>query len=133
MLSQLVAVHLLERADEVRRLRRAQILLQRDALAGGMRRRLPDWSWTLPVGGLSMWARLPHGNASEFAQAALRHGVSLLPGPAVSPDGGHAQHLRLVYVHEPPVIAEAVKRLAQAWDAYAPMALPQGRELGVIV
>ena len=59
MLSQLVAVHLLERADEVRRLRRAQILLQRDALAGGMRRRLPDWSWTLPMGGLSMWAGSP--------------------------------------------------------------------------
>jgi DNA-binding transcriptional MocR family regulator len=133
MLSQLVAVHLLERADEVRRLRRAQIVEQRDALAGELARRLPEWCWTLPAGGLSMWVRLPHGDASEFAQVAQRHGVSLLPGPSVSPDGGHSQHLRLVYVHEPPVIVEAVQRLAQAWDAYAPMSLPQGRELGVIV
>jgi DNA-binding transcriptional MocR family regulator len=133
MLSQLVAVHLLERADEVRRLRRAQITEQRDALARELSRRLPEWSWMLPAGGLSMWVRLPHGDASEFAQVALRHGVSLLAGPSVSPDGGHPQHLRLVYVHEPPVIAEAVERLAQAWDAYAPLALPQGRELGVIV
>jgi DNA-binding transcriptional MocR family regulator len=133
MLSELVAVHLLERADEVRRLRRAQVVRQRDALASALRRRLPEWSWTLPGGGLSMWVRLPHGDASEFAQVARRRGVSLLPGPSVSPDGGHAQHLRLVYVHEPQVIAEAVERLAQAWDAYAPMALPQGREPGVIV
>ncbi|HET9316024.1 MAG TPA: aminotransferase class I/II-fold pyridoxal phosphate-dependent enzyme, partial [Vicinamibacteria bacterium] len=130
---QVVATHLLDRADEVRRLRRAQIVKQRDALAGELARRLPEWSWALPAGGLSMWARLPHGDASEFAQVALRHGVSLLPGPSVSPDGGHPQHLRLVYVHEPAVISEAVKRLAQAWDAYAPMALPQGREIGVIV
>jgi DNA-binding transcriptional MocR family regulator len=112
---------------------RAPVVRQRDALASELERRLPAWSWTLPAGGLSMWARLPHGDASEFAQVALRHGVSLLPGPSVSPDGGHPQHLRLVYVHEPAVIAEAVKRLARAWDAYAPMALPQGREIGVIV
>jgi DNA-binding transcriptional MocR family regulator len=133
MLSQLAAVHLLERADEVRRRRSAQIVRQRDAMAAELERRLPDWTWTLPPGGLSMWARLPHGDATEFAQVALRHGVSLLAGPSVSPEGGHAQHLRLVYVHEPQVIAESVKRLAQAWDAYAPMALPQGREIGVIV
>jgi hypothetical protein len=80
-----------------------------------------------------MWARLPHGEASEFAQVALRHGVSLLSGSTLSADGGHPQHLRLVYVHEPGVINEAVARLARAWTAYAPMALPAGREVGVIV
>ena len=133
MLSQVVAVQLLERADEVRRRRRAQIAGQRDALAAGLRRHLPEWSWTLPEGGLSIWARLPHGDASQFAQVALRHGVALLAGPAVSADGGHPQHLRLVYVHDPGVIAQAVARLAGAWQAYAPTALSAGRELGVIV
>jgi len=133
MLSQVVAVRLLERADEVRRLRRAQITGHRDALAAALRERLPEWSWTLPPGGLSMWARLPHGDASEFAQVALRHGVSLLSGSTLSADGGHPQHLRLVYVHEPAVIAEAVSRLATAWQAYAPMTIPAGREVGVIV
>jgi len=38
-----------------------------------------------------------------------------------------------VYVHEPAVIAEAVSRLATAWQAYAPMTIPAGREVGVIV
>jgi DNA-binding transcriptional MocR family regulator len=133
MLSQLVAVHLLSRADEVRRLRREQITRQRDAFASGLRRLLPDWTWTLPEGGLSMWVRLPHGDASEFAQVAQRHGVSLLPGPAVSPGGGNPQHLRLVHVHEPDVITEACERLARAWSAYAPLALPEGRAIGVMV
>lgn len=133
MLSQVIAVRLLQRADEVRRLRRVQITTQRDALAAALEQHLPDWSWTLPEGGLSMWARLPHGEASEFAQVALRHGVSLLSGSTLSADGGHPQHLRLVYVHEPGVINEAVARLARAWTAYAPMALPAGREVGVIV
>lgn len=133
MLSQVVAVRLLERADEVRRRRRVQLTTQRDALATALERDLPDWSWTLPEGGLSMWVRLPHGDASELAQVALRHGVSLLSGSTLSADGGHPQHLRLVYVHEPGVIAEAVARLARAWQAYAPMAIPAGREMGVIV
>jgi DNA-binding transcriptional MocR family regulator len=133
MLSQVMAVHLLDHADEVRRARRAQVATQRDALALELRQRLPDWSWMLPEGGLSVWVRLPRGDASEFAQVALRHGVSLLAGPAISADGGHAQHLRLVYVHEPAVIAQAVDRLARAWQAYAPVATSAGRELGVIV
>jgi hypothetical protein len=30
-------------------------------------------------------------------------------------------------------VAEAVARLARAWQAYAPMAMPAGREVGVIV
>jgi DNA-binding transcriptional MocR family regulator len=134
MLSQVVAVRLLERADEVRSLRRAQVTRQRDAMAAALEEHLPDWSWTLPEGGLSMWARLPHGDASEFAQVALRHGVSLLPGSSISADGGHARHLRLVYVHEPDVIAEAVARLARSWTAYAAMAAPAAsHEVGVIV
>jgi DNA-binding transcriptional MocR family regulator len=117
----------------VRRLRRAQITRHRDTLAAALRERLPEWSWTLPEGGLSMWVRLPHGDASEFAQVALRHGVSLLSGSTLSADGGHPQHLRLVYVHEPDVLGEAVSRLARAWETYAPMAIPAGREVGVIV
>src|SRR5204863_9300296 len=86
MLSQVVAVRLLERADEVRRLRRVQVAQQRDALAAALAKHLPDWAWTRPEGGLSIWARLPHGDASEFAQVALRHGVSLLPGAALPAD-----------------------------------------------
>ncbi len=133
MLSQLVAARLLDHADEARRLRRAQLIRQRDTLAAGLARRLPDWSCTLPEGGLSMWARIPHGDASELAQVALRQGLSLLAGPAISPDAGHQAYLRLVFVHEPHVLEEAVERLARSWAAYAPLARPEARALSVIV
>jgi hypothetical protein len=36
-------------------------------------------------------------------------------------------------VHEPDVITEACERLARAWSAYAPLALPEGRAIGVMV
>jgi hypothetical protein len=36
-------------------------------------------------------------------------------------------------LHLVSLIAQAVDRLAQAWQAYAPAALPAARELGVIV
>jgi DNA-binding transcriptional MocR family regulator len=131
--SQLLAARLLDRADDAQRLRRAQLVEQRDALAAALAQRLPGWSFTVPDGGLSMWVRVPRGHASELAQLALRHGVSLLAGPAISADGGNAAFLRLVYVHPPGVIAEAVARLARAWDAYAPLALPEDRALGIVV
>ena len=35
-----------------------------------------------PAGGLSFWARLPAGTATEFAQVALLHGVTVVAGPA---------------------------------------------------
>ena len=101
MLSQVVAVHLLERADEVRRLRSAQIARQRDALAAELERRLPAWSWVLPAGGLSMWVRLPHGDASEFAQVAQPARRVAAARPFGVAGRRPPQHLRLVYVHEP--------------------------------
>lgn len=41
-------------------------------------------------------------------------------GPALSPTGGFADHLRLPFVAEPDALGEAVRRLAAAWRAYSP-------------
>ncbi len=61
------------------------------------RAHLPDWTFTLPPGGLSLWCTLPRGNAEEFAELAGRHGVVVVPGPALSVDEGNRRSLRLVY------------------------------------
>jgi hypothetical protein len=37
----------------------------------------------------------------------------------LSAEGRHGDRLRLPFVHEPGVIAEAVRRLAVAWEIYA--------------
>lgn len=120
VVSQLAAAYLLDRSVEIQKRRRQQVLERRDVLMRVLRERLPSWTWQRPKGGLSLWARIPHGDTRTFAQQALRQGVALLPGPTTSPDDGHTEHLRLVFVHEPPMIREGVDRLARAWKAYAP-------------
>jgi aspartate/methionine/tyrosine aminotransferase len=68
--------------------------------------------------------RIPTGDARGFAQVAQRFGVTVVPGPVLSPDGGHTDRLRLPFVHPPETIAEAVRRLAAAWAAYAGAGVP---------
>jgi DNA-binding transcriptional MocR family regulator len=133
VLSQAVAVRLLERADEVAKLRRKQALERLDALARGLARHLPDWEWKRPAGGLALWVRLPRGRASEFAQVAARHGVAVLPGSVCSPTNGFADHLRLAFVPEPEEIREGVERLAKAWTKYGVARETSRARVGVIV
>jgi DNA-binding transcriptional MocR family regulator len=133
LLSQLAAVKLLARADKVKQIRRRQVRERFERLTGLLSRHLRDWTWLPPAGGLSLWVRLPEGAASEFAQVALRHGVSVVPGPLASPDGGFDDHLRLPYVLGPEQMEEGVRRLARAWEVYAPSPRRARASLGVLV
>jgi DNA-binding transcriptional MocR family regulator len=73
------------------------------------------------------------GAAGEFAQVALRHGVSVVPGPLASPDGSFADHLRLPFVLGPEEMEEGIRRLARAWKAYSPTSRRARASLGVLV
>lgn len=119
VLPQAIAARLLPRLEAISEQRsrehgahvaRAVELLGRD---------LPGWTWQPPAGGLALWVRLPDGDGDEFCQVALRHGVEVVPGSTMSPDGSFADHLRLAVV-EPPLLDEGIARLARAWAAYAP-------------
>jgi len=89
-----------------------------DALAGAMTTHLPDWAWPAPEGGLTIWARLPHReqrDSGAFAQAALRHGVAMVPGRLLSASGGRirsGEYLRLAFTQSPEVLTTAVTALA---------------------
>ena len=131
--SQAVAARLLPRADEIREARRRQMSERLAVMEKELARLLPDWTWKRPGGGLSLWVRLPRGNAAEFARVALRHGVSVLPGSICSPTNGFPEFLRLPYVLEPAKIREGVKLLAQAWGAYAPARQKAPAKLEVLV
>ena len=133
VLSQAVAVRLLENADAFAKLRRRQVEERLDAMARGLARRLPEWTWKKPAGGLTLWVRLPRGNAAEFAQVAARHGVAVLPGSVCSPSNGFPDHLRLAFVPEPAEIREGVDRLARAWEKYAVARDTARARVGVIV
>ncbi|MEQ8348570.1 MAG: PLP-dependent aminotransferase family protein [Sneathiellaceae bacterium] len=118
-LVQVLAVDLLAHAGEVRQLRRDEIARSLDVLCEAMTRLLPDWSWQRPAGGLSFWARLPAGTATEFAQVALLHGVTVVAGSALTSDGSGDDFVRLQFVQDSETIALGVRRLAQAWESYA--------------
>jgi len=131
LLSQALATRLLARRDEVARMRRRESRRRFEALTALLRERLPEWSWTEPMGGLTLWVRLPTPNAEELARVAPRHGVSIVPGPVHSVSHGFADRLRLPYVMDEGPLAEGIARLARAWQECRH---PKGeRRLDVIV
>ncbi|TYB63903.1 PLP-dependent aminotransferase family protein [Nonomuraea sp. PA05] len=79
---------------------------------------LPEWTWTRPAGGLSVWARLPGADTDRFAAVAREHGVAVAPGSLFSPDGRHRDRLRLSFALPPDLLDQAIADLAQAWRAY---------------
>jgi DNA-binding transcriptional MocR family regulator len=129
---QVVATHLLHDREEVRRERRRMITPRFHLLEELLSELLPSWSWTRPKGGLLLWVRLPSGSARELAVEARRLGVAILPGPTTSPDLSFDNYVRLTVSRPPDVLAEGIRRLAAAWDDYAPRAEGRG-ELEVIV
>ena len=131
--SQFMALYLLEEFDDIRTSRRALIRERKGELERLLADRLPEWTWAQPAGGLSLWVRLPAGNATAFAQVANRNGVTVVPGPMTSVDGNFADHLRLPYVLEPEQMQEGVDLLASAWAEYAPHATSGTRAVRVVV
>jgi DNA-binding transcriptional MocR family regulator len=128
LLTQHIAVRIVEEIDQARRLRRQQLKPRRDLLVALLRKRLPDWTFEVPTGGLFLWVKLPRGDAREFAQVALRHGVIILPGPQTSAVGRFENHLRIPFLAEPATLRTGVTRLAQAWKDYQSSGQPAGVE-----
>jgi DNA-binding transcriptional MocR family regulator len=118
LLTQAIAVRLFGAIDQLRLLRCRQLRLRRDLMAGLLRESLPDWKFRMPAGGLFLWVKLPAGDSREFAQVALRHGILILPGPAMSAAEQHAPHIRLPFLAEDKVLRAGVHRLSVAWRDY---------------
>ncbi|HEY3505841.1 MAG TPA: PLP-dependent aminotransferase family protein [Actinocatenispora sp.] len=114
VLDQLVTLHLLAAADTVLPARRAALRAQRDALAGALAVHLPDWRFTLPPGGISLWVELDAPVASALARAAEVYGVRLAPGPRFGAEGTFERFVRLPYARSADDLAEAVRRIAAA-------------------
>ena len=133
VLSQHLAARVLPSIEEATEERRRHLIEGYDALSGALSEHLPEWTWDRPRGGCTLWVRLPSGDARAFGQVAQRCGVNVVPGQVLSAEGGHGDRLRIPFVHEPPVIAEAVRRMATAWDLYAGRGSRMEREESLIV
>ena len=116
--SQAIVVGLLDRLGEIAAHRRAQLEAGADQLMAGLAERLPDWTFRPPEGGLSLWVGLPRGTGDGFAQAALAHGVGVLPGSAACVDESHLDHIRLSFTLAPDRLALGIDRLVAAWATY---------------
>jgi len=114
VLDQLVALRLLARADEILTARRHQLTEQRDALATALRQHLPEWSTTVPVGGVCLWVELDGPVSTALAQAALPYGVRLAPGPRFGMDGTLERYLRLPFTLPSAQLHEAVRLIVAA-------------------
>jgi DNA-binding transcriptional MocR family regulator len=115
VLDQLVAVELLTRADAIVPARRVQLRQQRDVLAAAVRRELPALRFTLPAGGVTLWAELDAPVSSALARSAETFGVRLAPGPKFGMDGTLERFVRLPFTLPGDVLVEAVARIAAAY------------------
>lgn len=125
VVTQLAAARLLPVAAEVQARRRAELAPRLDLLRDLLRAYLPDWRWQDPVGGMTLWVRVPEGDTADFAAVALQHGVAIVPGRHFCADGRGDDHLRLTFALEPRALEVGVERLARAWHAYQGASRPE--------
>ncbi|HEX9519181.1 MAG TPA: pyridoxal phosphate-dependent aminotransferase, partial [Streptosporangiaceae bacterium] len=121
---QLAAADLLPRLQPLAKRWAVEREARHDHLRAELARHLPGWDVPPVRGGQTLWVRMPRGDGTSFAQAALRHQVAVLPGNGLDASGHSAEYLRLHFLASPDELTEAVRRLAAAWRAYCPPAFP---------
>ncbi|MEV8507737.1 PLP-dependent aminotransferase family protein [Actinoplanes sp. NPDC051475] len=112
VLEQLVAVHLLQDAPAIVAARRAQLAFRRDALIEALHEHLPEWRFTVPRGGVTLWAELDGPISSALSRAAEDVGVRLAPGPRFGLDGTLERFVRLPFTLAADDLTEAIRRIA---------------------
>lgn len=116
VMEQLIVLELLHRSEALVDARR-QVLRERlAALEDALRQHCPDWTWTRPMGGLSLWVELPVPMSTALSQAALPVGVRIVPGPRFAADGTLERFVRLPFALPAAQLGEAVERIARARD-----------------
>lgn len=116
---QLVVTHLLPDAASIVEERRAQLAASRAALGEALARRLPEWRFIPPDGGLAAWVQLPTPSSSQLTLAAQARGILLTAGPRFGVDGAFERHLRLPITPAPDQLTVAVDVLADLWPRVA--------------
>lgn len=114
VLDQLVVGELMDAPRDVLRARRAEIAGLRDTLVSALHEYCPQWTFSVPPGGLSLWCGLPGPIGTRLAMAGLNHGVQIVPGSRFGLHGGFERWLRLPYALPAERLVDAVRRLSMA-------------------
>ncbi|MFP3914786.1 MAG: PLP-dependent aminotransferase family protein [Actinomycetota bacterium] len=115
--SQVAAEILVRKSPSILPERRSELAQRFQYLVSRLASELPEWSVTRPSGGVTAWVRLPDGNATQFSQVAIRHGVAVVAGPFFDAHGNDDDHIRIPYLADTDTLDQGVKRLAEAWSA----------------
>jgi DNA-binding transcriptional MocR family regulator len=118
VMEQLAMVRLLEDPTPILEGHRSRLREQRDALVAAVSEQLPDWTFRVPAGGLSLWCELPgpgRGHGIAVADEAERHGVIIAPGPVFAPEGGLDRFVRIPWTRRVEELELAVAGIAAAW------------------
>jgi DNA-binding transcriptional MocR family regulator len=118
--AQLAAAHLVGMLDELDLA--TELKSRHDHLRALLNQHLPSWEVPQIRGGQTLWVRLPYGDGNSFAQAAMRHGIAILPGSGLDVTGQSDPYVRLHFRAPLIDLTEAITRLTTAWHAYHPPA-----------
>jgi len=111
--SQLLALQLLDRYDDVVRQRRRTLESAAKTFTHLVLHHLPEWRFERPRGGLSMWINVGV-DAELLATNALRHGVTVAPGTTATRAGDGRSHVRLCFDRPPLELEAGLTRLRRA-------------------
>jgi DNA-binding transcriptional MocR family regulator len=121
---QLLLTELLSGPREPLLERRALFAAQRDALVEAMREKCPEWTFTVPDGGLNLWCQLPAPVSTRIAAIVQNLGVRVVPGSFFTPNGGLERWLRVPYTQPADILRDATRRLASAAASVAECGAP---------
>nr|WP_296774549.1 PLP-dependent aminotransferase family protein [Rhodococcus sp. (in: high G+C Gram-positive bacteria)] len=120
VLEQAVALHVLARYDDVLAARRTWLRGQRDLLVSHMRAELPEWTFRVPDGGLSLWCSLPDGITSDdVVRRAATRNLLLARGTRFGTGYAFDDRLRLPFTRPAAELGAAVRVLAETFSGAA--------------
>ncbi len=116
VVEQLAAAHLVDSLTEPLPARLDMLRGNRDALVDLIAGHLPSWQAERPVGGLSLWCRLPAPVSTALAVVAPDFGLRLAAGPRFGVGGAFEHYLRVPFTLPPEQLETAVRALRAAQD-----------------
>ncbi len=111
---QLLAVAVFDHYSTLLDERRTMLRHRRNHLVAALHGACPDWTFTVPSGGVALWVDLGSRSSTRLTLAARREGVRTTPGARFTLAGTHDRFLRIPFTHAEPVLSDAVRRLARA-------------------
>lgn len=118
-LGQAAATTILDDYDEFVKARVDELRSRADVVVDALRHEFPDWRFVPPRGGMCVWVALPAGVSSDaFVQHAARFGVQVGSCAQFSASQADTGHLRIPFTSPEDVLAEGMRRLADAWRCF---------------